>query len=126
MKLRHMLFALLFAMAPVQADPEPSISAKVMTPGFGEVLVTLHGTPCVLPSVTKHIPPQYRQLFKAGEGIVFGKKRELCWSMTSAKLPLAEGEIFIIDEEGSDGVVQAVDFAKDKPKAGPSKYEDMI
>jgi hypothetical protein len=61
-------------------------------------VATFYDGACTNEKVLKHIPEQYRHLFKAGEGTYDGPRYELCWSDA-----MDSGTVLIVWEDGGIG-----------------------
>lgn len=87
------LIALLLLLATVSAYAE----TRVFRFGNGNA-VALADEPCHVPAIVAMVKPEYQQRFKAGASVINGKTLQLCWIDF-------EGEVFVVDEEGTSGVV---------------------
>jgi hypothetical protein len=77
-----------------------SVPAKVVVHSYSgpHGVATFYDGACTEEKVLKHIPEQYRHLFKAGEGTYDGPRYELCWSDA-----VAPGTVLMVWEDGGIG-----------------------
>lgn len=90
-------------------------SADIETIGAGKVRFTLSDKPCSRGLVLAMLQPVWKSQFQDGELYLHETRATvpMCWSGT-----VFPGYVFVIDENGNTGSVEADDF-RPKPK-GPS------